>query len=87
MRYVPFPRQEAIARGRQAARSPQARAKMSTAKVGKPSSPELRAAALEAAKRPKAEARKLAMSLCMKQQWAQRLRTSRPPGRKANTSN
>jgi transposase-like protein len=56
----------AIERGREASRSAESRAKMSKARAGKPLSSKLRAAALEAARRPMSDDWKRTMSQRMK---------------------
>jgi hypothetical protein len=71
---------ESIERGRKASRSPESRAKMSQAKAGKPISSKLRAAALEAAKRPKSDAWKRAKSEQMLKEWANGTRRRGPAG-------
>jgi hypothetical protein len=59
-----------IALGREVARSPESRAKMSATRAGRPLPPACRAAALQAARRPKSEAWKKALSERMKREWA-----------------
>lgn len=65
--------------GRPLSLTPEARAKHGRSRKGKPPHPNFRAAALEAASRPKSDAWKQAMSLSMKRQWAEGVRTATPP--------
>jgi hypothetical protein len=66
--------------GQEMVRSPESRAKMSAAHAQRAPCPQFKAAALAAAKKPKSEAWKKAMSLSMKEQWAKGLR--QPRGRR-----
>jgi hypothetical protein len=63
-------RRHYITIGQKISRSPESRAKMSQAHAHRPPCPQFRAAALEAAKRPKSEAWKKTMSERMKMEWA-----------------
>lgn len=71
------------AEGREISRSPESRAKMSAARAHIPPSTRFQAGALEAARRPKSEAWKRALSERMKREWATGLRRNpfgREPG-------
>jgi hypothetical protein len=72
---------EALTVARKASRTPKARAKMSAARKGRPLNPEFRAAAAEAARRPKTERFKQITSRRMRREWAQGKRQPHAPGR------
>jgi hypothetical protein len=59
-----------MAIGREASRSEESRAKMSAAHAHRPPCPQFRAAGREAARRPKSEAWKKALSERMRREWA-----------------
>lgn len=63
-------RRHYLAIGRPISRLPESRAKMSAARANMPLCPQFRAAAAEAAKRPKSEAWKKALSERMKMEWS-----------------
>jgi hypothetical protein len=63
--------------GREVSRSAESRAKMSAAHAHRPPCPQFREAALEAAKRPKSEAWKKALSERLKREWATGVRRYR----------
>jgi transposase-like protein len=67
--------------GRENSRLPESRAKMSAAQARRPPCPQFREAGLEAAKRPKSEAWKKALSERLKREWATGVR--RKPFRKS----
>jgi len=60
---------EVRALGREAMRSPRVRAKLSASKIGRPPHPKFRAAALEAAQRPKSEAWKRGLAERSRKMW------------------
>jgi hypothetical protein len=70
--------------GREKSRLPESRAKMSAAHARRPPCPQFREAALEAAKRPKSEAWKKALSERMKREWATGVRRN-PFGKSQGT--
>jgi hypothetical protein len=70
-----------IAIGQAASRSPESRAKMSAAHEQRPPCPQFKAAAREAAKKPKSDAWKQGHSERMREQWATGVR--QPRGRRA----
>jgi len=63
--------------GREVSRSPESRAKLSAAHAHRPPCPQFKAAAREAAKKPKSDAWKQAHSERMKEQWASGVRQPR----------
>ncbi len=70
--------------GRERSRSPQSRAKMGARRAGKPPHPRFKAAALAAARRPKSEAWKRALSERLRREWASGVRRN-PFGKAAQT--
>jgi hypothetical protein len=67
-------RRHYLAIGRPISRLPESRAKMSAAHAHRPPCPQFRAAAREAAKRPKSEEWKKALSERMKREWTSGVR-------------
>jgi hypothetical protein len=74
-----------IAIGREISRSPESRKKMSAAHARRLPCPRFRVAALEAAKRPKSEAWKKALSERLKREWATGVRRN-PFGKNSHSS-
>jgi len=73
---------QSLARARRKSLTPKARAKMSASHKGRPVHPHFRAAAAEAARRPKPESFKRKLSRRMRREWRLGSRRGHPPGRK-----